>query len=104
MTAYYLEVRFQLTPAHEVDEFSDLLMEALLVEPNITDPDLGVNLDDALVDATMVVEAEDQAGAMSIGFAALRSACHKVGGHTPGWEAHLERALAMVRPPESAGV
>lgn len=104
MTTYYLEVRFRVAPTDVVDEFTDDLMEALLVEPNIEDPDLGVNLETADIDVMMLVAGSDQAEALTVGLAALRSSLHKIGGHTPGWEESLERALATVRPPEAAGI
>jgi hypothetical protein len=43
------------------------MMDALLVEPNLTDPDAGVNFDVRAVDVCASVEAEDEPAALRLG-------------------------------------
>ncbi len=103
MTRYYLEVRYAVTPPEAVDDHTDAMMDALDVEPNLTDPDIGADLRRGNVDVCTVVDAEDEAAALRLALVAIRSAAHHAGVATPGWEAHLEQVIATVRPTELAG-
>lgn len=100
MTRYYLEVRYRVTPVDAVDEHTDAVMDALLVEPNLIDPDVGANLSHGWTDVCAIVEGEDEASALRTGLVAIRSAAHHAGVATPGWEADLDKVMATVRPAE----
>ncbi|MFN2494314.1 MAG: hypothetical protein ABR608_00160 [Pseudonocardiaceae bacterium] len=102
MTRYYLEIRYQVTPIDAVDEHTDAMMDALCVEPNLIDPDVGADLRGGWVDVCAVVESEDEAGALRAGLVAIRSAAHHAGAAPPGWEANLDSVRATVRPSELA--
>jgi len=102
MTRYYLEVRYHIAPVDAVDEHTDAMMDALSVEPNLIDPDIGADLRRGWADVCTVVEGEDEAGALRTGLVAIRSAAHHAGAATPGWEADLDQVRAIVRPSELA--
>ncbi|MGH3825791.1 MAG: hypothetical protein ACRDR6_03140 [Pseudonocardiaceae bacterium] len=102
MTRYYLEVRYQVTPVAAVDEHTDAMMDALSVEPNLIDPDIGADLRRGWTDVCAVVEGEDEASALRTGLVAIRSAAHHAGAATLGWEADLSRVTATVRRSELA--
>lgn len=102
MNRYYLEVRYQVTPAAAVDQHTDAMMDALSVEPNLIDPDVGADLRRGWVDVCTTVEGEDEASALRAGLVAVRSAAHQAGTARPGWEADLEKVRATVRPAELA--
>lgn len=99
-TRYYLEVRYRVTPVDTVDEHTDAMMDALLIEPNLIDADVGADLSHGWTDVCAVVEGEDEASALRAGLVAIRSAAHHAGAATPGWEADLDRVMATVRPAE----
>lgn len=99
---YYLEVRYQVTPVDAVDEHTDAMLDALSVEPNLIDPDVGADLRRGWVDVCTTVEGEDEASALRAGLVAVRSAAHHAGAATPGWEADLEKVRATVRLSELA--
>jgi hypothetical protein len=102
MNRYYLEVRYQVTPVDAVDEHTDAMLDALSVEPNLIDPDIGADLRHGWVDVCTTVEGEDEASALRTGLVAVRSAAHHAGAATPGWEADLDKIRATVRPSELA--
>lgn len=102
MSRYYLEVRYRVTPADAVDEYTDAMSDALSVEPNLIDPDVGADLRCGWVDVCTTVDSEDEAGALRTGLVAIRSAAHHAGAATPGWEADLDKVRATVRPSERA--
>ena len=102
MTRYYLEVRYNFTPVDALDEHTDAMMDALGVEPNLIDPDVGADLRCGWVDVCTVVEGEDEGSAVRTGLVAIRSAAHHAGAATPGWEADLGKVTATVRPSEVA--
>ena len=78
----------------------DAMMDALSVEPNLIDPDVGADLRRGWVDVCTTVE--DEASALRTGLVAVRSAAHHAGAATPGWEADLDKVRATVRPSELA--
>jgi hypothetical protein len=102
MNRYYLEVRYQVTPVDAVDEHTDAMLDALSVEPNLIDPDVGADLRHGWVDMCTTVEGEDEASALRAGLVAVRSAVHHAGAATAGWEADLEKIRATVQPSELA--
>jgi hypothetical protein len=102
MNRYYLEVRYQVTPVDAVDEHTDAMLDALSVEPNLIDPDIGADLRRGWVDVCTTIEGDDEASALRAGLVAVRSAAHHVGAATPGWEADLDKVRATVRLSELA--
>jgi hypothetical protein len=102
MTRYYLEVRYRVTPVDAVDQHTDAMMDALLVEPNLIDADVGADLRHGWTDVCTVVEGEgeDEASALHTALVAIRSAAHNAGAATLGWEADLDKVMATVRPAE----
>lgn len=85
MNSYYIEVRYTLEGVRReaLDQHSDAMMDALLVEPSLTDPDVGVNFGIGTVDVCVGVAAEDDPTALRIALVAIRSALHHVGPGTP---------------------
>lgn len=73
-----------------LDAMSDELADALaeLESDVIVDPDLAVSLSTGVMDVQMVVRADYPHDAVQEAFCALRTAIHKVGGGTPGWDLH----------------
>lgn len=102
MNRYYLEVFYQVTPVDAVDEHTDAMLDALSVEPNLIDPDIGTDLRRGWVDVCTTVEGEDEASALRAGLVAVRSAAHHASAATPGWEADLAKVRVTVRPSELA--
>lgn len=100
MTHYYLEVRYQVTPIDAVDEHTEAMSDALSVEPNLIDPDVGAELRHGWVDVCTTVEGDDEANALRTGLVAVRSAAHHAGAATLGWEADLDKVRATVQPSE----
>lgn len=104
MRNYYIELRYLLPGLDRdtMDRHSDDLMDALLIEPNLTDPDVGVNFGTGAVDVCATVEAEDAPGALRLALVAIRSAAHHAGTGTQGWERVLDEISSRVRPAEMA--
>lgn len=83
----------------------DAMMAALLVEPDLTEPDVGVNLTTGAVDVCVNVVADDQPAALGTALVAIRSAAHNASAATPGGRAGtrvLGQAGSRVRPVELA--
>ena len=76
MNSYYVELRYFITGASSeaLDTHTDAMMAALLVEPGLTDPDVGVNFETGAVDVCVNVSAEDQPAALRDAMVAIRSA------------------------------
>lgn len=106
MNGYYVELRYVATGLQRdaLDRHSDAVMDALLVEPNLTDPDVGVNFGTGVVDVCASVDAEDEPGALRLALVAIRSALHHVGSATPGWEDVPRQIASRVRPVEMIDV
>jgi hypothetical protein len=100
VTRYYLEIRYLVTPTDAVDEHTEAMSDALSVEPNLIDPDVGADLRRGWVDVCTTVEGEDEASALRAGLVAVRAAAHHADAATPGWEADLDRVRATVQPAE----
>lgn len=94
MSSYYVELRYAMPGASReaLDATVDELMEALLVEPNVTDPDVGVNLESGVFDVCVTVEAENDPAALATAITAVTSAAHHAGKTTHGWQ-ELLRAV-----------
>jgi hypothetical protein len=65
MKSYYVELRYFVSGADRdaLDRHNDAMMDVLLIEPNLTDPDVGVNFDVRAVDVCASVETEDEPAA-----------------------------------------
>jgi hypothetical protein len=100
MNSYYVELRYFITGASPdaLDAHTDAMMAALLVEPGLTDPDVGVNFETGAVDVCVNVSADDQPGALRDAMVAIRSAAHSAGAATAGWDNALPEVSSRVRP------
>ncbi|MGH3569955.1 MAG: hypothetical protein ACRDRH_28880 [Pseudonocardia sp.] len=100
MNSYYVELRYLVPGADRdaLDRHTDAMMDALLVEPHLTDPDVGVNLGTGAVDVCASVQAEDEPAALRLALVAIRSASRHVGQATIGWDDALEQVHSSVRP------
>lgn len=86
------------------DRHVDAMMTALLVEPDLTDPDVEVTLTTGAVDVCVNVVAEDQPAALGTALAAIRSAAHNASAATPGGRAGRGAGPGgQPRPPGRAG-
>lgn len=103
-SSYYVELRYFVRNAERdhLDRHSDAVMDAVLVEPNLTDPDVGVNFGTGAVDVCASVEAEDEPAALRLALVAIRSAIHHAGSATPGWDNAPRQIASRVRPTEMA--
>lgn len=81
-----------------LDWHVDAMMDALLIEPNLTDPDVGVNFATGAVDVSAGVVAEDEPASLRIALVAMRSAARHIGSATQGWEDALSEISSRVRP------
>lgn len=100
MNSYYVELRYIAPDAErdDLDRHSDAVMNALLVEPNLDDPDVGVNFGTGAVDVCASVQADDEPTALRVALVAIRSAVHHAGAATPRWDAALQQVISRVRP------
>jgi nicotinic acid phosphoribosyltransferase len=65
-------------------------MDALVPLDGISDADVGLDLHDRRLDVCMFVDATSNDEAVRMGIAAVGTAVHATGGHTPEWERALE--------------
>ena len=101
---YFMEIPIHVHGQENIDELEnqiDAVLEALLVDSAVIDPDAGGSLARGQITFTMSVEADDDLEAMSTGLVHLRSAIHATGGATPDWavdtsKVHLTRLEALV--------
>jgi len=100
MNSYYVELRYIApeTERDDLDRHSDAVMEALLVEPNLTEPDVGVNLGTGAVDVCATVQADDEPTALRVALVAIRSVVRHVSAATPRWDDALRQVAGRVRP------
>lgn len=102
---FYVELHCQGDPAEDLDAQLDVIMDALSAEPGEVDADVGADLAAGTVDFCVSVQADDPGEALSNAQAFVRSALHRSGMGTPGWERIAElvdrsEAVATVRPSE----
>jgi hypothetical protein len=71
----------------DFDERTDQLYEALLDLDGFEDADMASNLTEGTVEASMVVDADDEIQALMTALGCLRAAIHAIGDATWGWEA-----------------
>lgn len=104
MNSYYVELRYLAPNTRQdiLDRHTDAVMEALLVEPNLTDPDVGVDFGTGAVDVCASVMAQDEPTALRMALVAIRSAVHHAGSATPGWGHALQQVISRIRPAEMA--
>lgn len=86
---YWIEVGCEVYPREGIDIETHFLaiMDALMVEPRITDPDITAELARGRIIISMAVEAATDRSALELAILCARSAIHKAGGHTPDWGA-----------------
>jgi hypothetical protein len=81
-------------PDAQVDQLSDALYELDAADPALADMDITASLAEGDFFVAMTVDADDLAGAMHKAIAAFRTAMHKVGYGTPGWEQAVASIVA----------
>jgi hypothetical protein len=99
MRRFYVEVACHMS-ADDLEAALDMLMDALLDEPGLLDADFSSELETGNVTIGTGIDAEDEPAALRTALVGIRSAAHKAGAGTPGWEADMERVTASVRPME----
>jgi len=106
MSSYYVELRYVIPGASRgtLDRHSDAMMDALLVEPNLNEPDVGVNFGSGAIDICASVDAEDDPSALRLALVAIRSAAHHAGAATPGWNGLSVQFASRVRPTEMVDI
>ncbi len=97
MTCFHVEVVCELQ-ADDLETAADTLMDALIEEPGLLDPDFTAELATGRVTIGTGIRSADQPTALRDVLVAVRSAAHKAGAGTPGWEVDMERAMSSVRP------
>jgi hypothetical protein len=78
----------------QVDQLADALYELDAADPALADMDITASLAEGDFFIAMTVDADDLAGAMHKAIAAFRTAMHKVGYGTPGWEQAVASMVA----------
>lgn len=97
MTRYFVEIQCRIV-ADDPDSASDMLMDALLVEPGLIDVDLTAELSTGSVTITSAVDADEEPGALMQALIGVRSAAHGAGAGTATWDTDLKDLVASVRP------
>ena len=85
----------------EFDRHTDEVLDHLSDLDGILEADMTVSLTDRTVKFHLWVEGQDQAGALGVAFARVRTAVHAQGGYTGGWDEGIAQAVANVRPSEA---
>jgi len=78
----------------QVDQLADALYELDAADPALADMDITASLAEGDFFIAMTVDAADLAGAMHTAIAAFRTAMHKAGYGTPGWEQAVASMVA----------
>lgn len=104
MRRFYVEVACHILNVDDVDTASEMLMDALLEEPRLIEPDLTAQLSTGLVTVTSAADAEDEGSALQQVLIGIRSAAHKLGAGTATWDADTQNVTASVRPYDLAVV
>lgn len=100
MRRFFVEVACDIVNADDMDAATDMLMDALLDEPGLIDPDLTAELSTGLVTVTSAADAEDEGAALQHVLTGIRSAAHKLGAGTATWDTDMQDVTASVRPYE----
>jgi hypothetical protein len=87
MRRFYVEVVCRVE-ATDLDAAVDQLSGALADEPGLIDADLSAELATGKVTVGTSVDAADESAAVGAALVGFRSAAHKAGASTPGWEAN----------------
>jgi hypothetical protein len=100
MSSYYVEIQYLWEGAarDQLDTHADVLMEALMVEPNLIDPDVAINFETNAVDVCTLIDGDDEPDALRRALIAVRSAVHSIGVCTPDWQDCFEQVASTVRP------
>jgi hypothetical protein len=104
-TRYYVEVHYRVLGGDReaLDAHADELMDALDEEPNLVDPDVGMNYEKSTVDVCTMIDAGSEGDALNTALTAVRSVVHRIGTGTPGWERSDEQLVSgTVRLPDMA--
>jgi hypothetical protein len=88
MTTYYVEVHYRVRDADRetLDHHADKMLDVIGDEHGLIDPDLGLNYKKRTVDVCTMVEADNEGDALNRALTGVRSAVHRVGDATAGWE------------------
>lgn len=88
VTRYYVEVVYRVRDADRetLDEHAEKLLDVLNEEHGLIDPDLGMNYKKQTVDVCTMVDARNEGDALNAALTGVRSAVHRVGDATQGWE------------------
>lgn len=107
MTRYYVEVVYRLLQAdrEKLDTHAEKMLDVLNDEHGLIDPDLGMNYKRRTVDVCTMVDADNEGDALNKALTGVRSAVHRVGDSTPGWERTAdEQMVGTVRLADTADV
>lgn len=94
------EVSFRVSGCESDEMFEehiDEVLEHLYVAHGVIDPDYTATLAEHCVEFSLSVDAGDEVEALTLIYAALRTAIHTAYGSTPGWEEHFERRLTRIQ-------
>jgi hypothetical protein len=78
----------------QASQLADALYELDAADPALADMDITASLAEGDFFVAMTVDADDPAGAMHKAIAAFRTAMHKAGYGTPGWEQAVASMVA----------
>ncbi|WIE71420.1 hypothetical protein [Curtobacterium sp. MCJR17_020] len=84
------------------DDFTEIA-DALFEVEGVIDPDLELDIAKRALTFTMILEATDEADAMTGAISAARTALHMAGKGTPGWEDHYRLARQDVERQSETG-
>lgn len=92
MTRFYidLEVLARGTSRGQMEDLFDPLADAVYDLSDVIDADLGMDAGKRTFEFSMAVDADSDREALQIALNAVRSALHRVGAYTPGWEQLFE--------------
>jgi hypothetical protein len=95
MTRYYVEVVYRVRDADRetLDLHADNLLDVLNHEQGLIDPDLGMNYTKRTVDVCTMVDADNEGDALNLALTGVRSAVHRVGDSTAGWERTADQLM-----------
>lgn len=98
MEAYYLELAMHLTGGVEgFEEHLDGILDALLSDARVIDPDCVAALADGRVEFALTVRAADQSAALAQASAILHEAIHAAHLADPSWEGGFQETQALIR-------
>lgn len=87
----------------EMGEQFESLADAVYDLSDVIDPDLAIDLGRRLLEFSMAVDSESSPEALSIALNAARTALHRIGAGTAGWEQYFEVIEETIRVAPSDG-